>query len=1724
VGGSSVGESSEVRASPAIELIDFAIERERHLRFVGRDDVLARLDQWLLGSDDTRWVVITGGPGMGKSAVLSAWLARREAAQAQVPHHFVRRQVVDWDRPERIAASLAAQIEAMFADLRDDKATPEGRLPELLGRVSKRLGTPGRLVIVVDGLDEARAEPGENPLPRFLPHVVPAGIRILCATRPTYPHLGWIEARSPARRLNLDDAQWASSNEAVVRGFWGVVAPSYEPPLPDATVAAAIARAGGNVLHAVMLHEVLRDLPPEQRRAERIPEGLRHLIGEVWDRAAATASVRVGLGLLCAAQEALSLNLLAEIAGWSSDDKKRFLPGARQLLLEEPASWAGAQAYRPRHDWVRELMAEQLVEVALAAHHGALADKLATWPPPRDATARQYALRHALIHRVEAGAWADAWRLAADMGFLEAKCRELGMHETEADLARTVERCRASGDEALVERFDDLARALARESHWLLTVPEATAALMWNRLRQLGWSADHIGAQIQVPAGSRFLRVQHLTTRESAALVRDLVGHAAPVTACAVTPDGRRVVSASSDNTLKVWDLASGYAEATLKGHSGPVTACAVTPDGRRVVSASWDRTLKVWDLASGRSEAILEGHSSRVTGCAVTPDGRRVVSTSWDRTLKIWDLASGRAEATLEGHSSRVTGCAVTPDGRRVVSASWDLTLKVWDLASGRLEATLEGHAGPVTACAVTSDGQHVVSASSWDRTLKLWDLASGRAQATLKDRVHLMTARMATPDRRRVVSASSDKTLKLWDLASAQAPLNGHAHLRAGWAMTADGRHVVSLSDNTLKVWDLASARPHATLEGYTFSVRAWVVTPDGRRMVSASGHTLKVWDLKSGRAQGTLEGHTLSVTACAVTPDGRCVVSASSDNTLKVWDLESGRAQATLKGHVDRVTGCAVTPDGRHVVSASSDKTLKIWNLASGRVEATLEGHADRVTACAVTPDGRRVVSASYDKTLKVWDLESRRTQVTLKGHAKRVTACAVTSDGRRVVSASYDKTLKVWDLASGRIEATLEGHAHLVTACAVTPDGRRVVSASGQMLKVWNLASGRAEATLEGHTHWVTACAVTPDGRRAVSASSDNTLKVWDLKTGMCLFTHRANTSYLAVATTATAIIAGDAAGVVWFLDAPSSEVSAGSGAPGYRSPDNKPMSSPELVLAAQRSPMKHTILFLAANPLGTDRLALDREARAIHAELQRTGYRDRFDFVTRWAAEPLDLLRELRELKPSIVHFSGHGTSDIAGQPPGPGPHRDVAAGPGHNRAPTLGLYFQSPEGNPQLVSTEALEATFGAAGSSVKLVILSACYGEVHAEALSRHVGCVVGVSGAIADDAARSFAIGFYGGLGERESVASAYQQGCAAISLVGLSDRDRPTLVVRAGIDADKLILAADTLEPLTREAGSLGGSFSRQHRAPGATQPVDVGILTIREDELRAVLEMFPTKVVTVQGAHRQYTLRHAEAGNGERYTITVLRQVEQGLGETQTVARDLIEDLHPRLILVVGIAGGLPSDDLTLGDVVLSTQIHDFTVEARNAGPEVTYATGNPIDQAIANVVADLANHNDVLRNWAVDLPGRPPVAWTLEGQLEGPLDWQRELRAKLEHHHGEGITPRAPIYAAGPIASSDRLVKDPAVLIPWLATARNLLAVEMESGGVYRAVRERCPMFAIRGISDIVGLKRADAWTKYACASAAAFTRAFLRTRPIETNSSTGTGDVSRVVESWQRFG
>jgi WD40 repeat protein len=399
----------------------------------------------------------------------------------------------------------------------------------------------------------------------------------------------------------------------------------------------------------------------------------------------------------------------------------------------------------------------------------------------------------------------------------------------------------------------------------------------------------------------------------------------------------------------------------TLEGHSGPVNCVAITPDDQRVVSASRDKTLIVWNWETGQELQILEGHDDWVNFVALTPDGKLAVSASRDETLKVWDLTAGHELQTLIGHTDSVNSVALTPDSQRAISASDDKTLKVWDLATGQELRTLKGYDGPVMSVALTPDGQRAISASV-DCTLKVWNLATGQELRTLKGHIGWVNSVALTPDGQCAISSASFfDMVKVWDLATSQELRTlEHAYVKCV-ALTQDGKFVVSASwDKTLKVWDLATGQELRTLKGHNYCVTSVALTSDGQHAVSVSlDGTLKVWNLATGQELRTLKGHRDSVYSVALTPDGQCAISASLDGTLKLWNLTTGRVLRTLKGHDASVNSVALMLNGRCAISASSDKTLKVWNLKSGKelVSFINESH---MRAVAITADGRTIVA--------------------------------------------------------------------------------------------------------------------------------------------------------------------------------------------------------------------------------------------------------------------------------------------------------------------------------------------------------------------------------------------------------------------------------------------------------------------------------------------------------------------------------------------------------------------------------------------------------------------------------------------------------------------------------------------------------------------------------------------------------------------------------------------
>jgi nucleoside phosphorylase len=294
------------------------------------------------------------------------------------------------------------------------------------------------------------------------------------------------------------------------------------------------------------------------------------------------------------------------------------------------------------------------------------------------------------------------------------------------------------------------------------------------------------------------------------------------------------------------------------------------------------------------------------------------------------------------------------------------------------------------------------------------------------------------------------------------------------------------------------------------------------------------------------------------------------------------------------------------------------------------------------------------------------------------------------------------------------------------------------------------------------------------------------------------------------------------------------------------------------------------------------------------------------------------------------------------------------------------------------------------------------------------------------------------------------------------------------------------------------------------------VDVGIITIRADEFTAVLQRLPEKQPPLTG-RRRYRVRRLQLSDNEYYTIAVVRCVEQGNGEAQAAARDLLEDLGPTWLFVVGIAGGVPDNEFSLGDVIVSTRIADFSVESVLHDQSREYAlAGGPVHPDVVKWVADIAamTEDGELGNWNEEAAIRMamPEVDLREDNFYG--DTRDDVRDKLLRRFA---IRRPPLVFAGAIASSDRLVKDDELLRVWRKFARQIQAVEMESAGIYRAAHGRqIPFVAIRGISDVIGHRRRAEWTEYACQSAAAFMLAFLRTRPIPPRAHRSRGSCNEL--------
>lgn len=370
-------------------------------------------------------------------------------------------------------------------------------------------------------------------------------------------------------------------------------------------------------------------------------------------------------------------------------------------------------------------------------------------------------------------------------------------------------------------------------------------------------------------------------------------------------PDGQTVVTAGRDGSARVWDVSMASASdalsepntcvatavelANLQGHTEIVNTASFSPDGKRIVTASDDSTVLVWELQQ-LVPLSLRGHVNWLTAASFSPDGERIVTASYDATIRVWSAETGAELSRIRTFTGIINSASFSPEGGRIVTSIRDSAV-VWDAATGAELARLEGHANTVNSARFSPDGTQIVTASD-DGTAQVWDAETGRQLLILQGHgtVGGVMSASFSPDGQRIVTAGGDRTARVWDVRDGAELLRLEGHLGEvqAAAFSPDGTQIVTASwDGTAIVWDAATGEEQVFLDGHADRVNSAEFSPDGRQVVTASWDgTAWVWDVESGKGLAQLEGHTDLVTTASFSPSGTQIVTASWDGTARVW----------------------------------------------------------------------------------------------------------------------------------------------------------------------------------------------------------------------------------------------------------------------------------------------------------------------------------------------------------------------------------------------------------------------------------------------------------------------------------------------------------------------------------------------------------------------------------------------------------------------------------------------------------------------------------------------------------------------------------------------------------------------------------------------------------------------------------------------------------------------
>lgn len=603
--------------------------------------------------------------------------------------------------------------------------------------------------------------------------------------------------------------------------------------------------------------------------------------------------------------------------------------------------------------------------------------------------------------------------------------------------------------------------------------------------------------------------------------------HSEIVTDMALSADGARIVTASKDGFVQLWNTTTGAAIGYAinvgnylqsKGASNGtdffslpsgtyIWSIALSPDGTRIAVASDANGTQVWDANTGAQLLNVDaGHSTETV--IFSPDGSRIACDGPGNTVRVWNVATGEPLVEPLSLPGSVKTIAFSPDGTRLAAGGYGNYARLWDVANGAMVGEMQ-HGDVVWAVSFSPDGKKLATGSA-DQTARLWDAFTGASIAQTIQHTGKVYELEFNPNGSSLATATDAGTVHLWDAATGASIGNTmtHGSVIASIAYSPDGSRLATGSyDKSARVWDASNGSPITEPLRHDDVVDPVIFSPDGTRLATASwDQTARMWDVMLGSAQGELIQHT-DVDTANFSSDGYRLTTLAlgehSQRDSKLWKLADDEASEIAAYEDARAT----SPDGTRYVTAEDDTAILHDANTGDQIGQPMEQEY-QIDEVVFSRDGSRLAIVSKlsgdkirteESAVRTWDAATGQPLGTPVKHESWINV-VFSRDAKHFAAFSSDDIVHIWETSTGSHICDCAGHSDLICAADFNPDGTELLTCSAdKTARVWNATTGKLIEPVIKHTDALTSAAFSPDGTHIGTGSANGVTQLWDAMT-------------------------------------------------------------------------------------------------------------------------------------------------------------------------------------------------------------------------------------------------------------------------------------------------------------------------------------------------------------------------------------------------------------------------------------------------------------------------------------------------------------------------------------------------------------------------------------------------------------------------------------------------